>query len=91
MDALSRLQTHGPILHYGLSSDAYQQIPKIMRKIAVFEGKNRAECPWWPVIKSQPSSSESVGLVAAGRTGDPTCLEEPFSMLQLLSPRVLEP
>ena len=58
----------------------------------VVEGKNRAwNVPAGPGIKGQPSSAESVGSILGGRTEIPHALKQLSSILQLLSPRALEP
>ena len=55
--------------------------------MAVVEGKNRAwNVPSGPGIKSQPSSSGSVGSLPGGRTEIPHALKQLSLMLQLLSP-----
>ena len=58
----------------------------------VVEGKNRAwNVPAGLGIKGQPSGAESVGSILGGRTEIPHALKQLSSMLQLLSPRALEP
>ena len=60
--------------------------------MAVVEGKNRARNdPCGPGITSPLSSAESVGSVPGRRTEIPHALKQLSSMLQLLSPRALEP
>ena len=57
-----------------------------------FEEKNRAwNGPGGPGIKSQPSSSGSVGSIAGGRTEIPHALKQLSLMMQWLSPRALQP
>ena len=60
--------------------------------MSVFEEKNRAwNIPHGPEIKSQPSSSGSVGSIPGGRTDIPHALKQVSLMLQWLSPRALQP
>ena len=55
--------------------------------MAAVEGKNRAwNVPGGPGIKSQPSSSGSVGSIPGGRLEIPNALTQLSSMMQLLSP-----
>ena len=60
--------------------------------MAVVEGQNRPwNVPGGPGIQGQPSSAESMGSILGGRTEIPHALKKLSSMLQLLSPRALEP
>ena len=60
--------------------------------MTVVEGKNRAwNVPSGPGIKSPPSSAESVVSIPGGRIEIPHPLKQLSSMLQLMSPRALEP
>ena len=60
--------------------------------MTVVEGKNRAwNVSGGPGIKSQPSSAENVVSIPGGRSEIPHALKQLSSMLQLLSPRALEP
>ena len=55
--------------------------------MVVVEGKNRVwNVPGGPGIKSQPSSSGSVGSIPGGRIEIPNALKQVSSMMQLLSP-----